>query len=324
MPRNRKYYLNRGVHFITSRTEEGLPLVPSHVMNYQIWGILARAKELYRVRVCHFVFMGNHFHMVIVVENPGEVDAFIGYVKCEIAHVVNKMLGRRQKTIWQEGYDSPLLLTPEDVLKYIVYTYMNPVRADLVKEIGDYPGVSSWRMFSTGVSQQTCKKIKRPEIPVLETPALSINEQKRMVDKLASSANPSYEFELEPYAWLESFDLVGEEEKYERLIREEISKQTARCAKERVLKNREVVGATTLRRQSMEKEHTPRKHSRRMVCICYDRGYRRRFLESYRALCEEARRVYHQWKRGEFSLRIPPGLFPPRMPTLSSCMPFTT
>ena len=70
MPENRKYFTHQSVLFCTARTEVGLPLVASHCMNFILWGILARAKELYAVKVCHFVFMANHLHMVIVYPVP--------------------------------------------------------------------------------------------------------------------------------------------------------------------------------------------------------------------------------------------------------------
>lgn len=104
MPENRKYFVNRSVHLVTSRTEEGLPIVASFLLNFIIWGILARARGKFRVRICHFVFLANHFHMLIVVDNPEHVPAFVGYVKCEIAHAINRLLGRRRKTIWMECF----------------------------------------------------------------------------------------------------------------------------------------------------------------------------------------------------------------------------
>src|SRR5690606_7274325 len=102
MPENRKYFVNRTAHLITSRTEEGLPLVPSLIMNFIIWCILARARTLYRVRVSHFLFMANHFHMLIVVDDPEHLSPFVGYVKAETAHAINRLLGRRKKTVWAD------------------------------------------------------------------------------------------------------------------------------------------------------------------------------------------------------------------------------
>jgi len=116
---SRKYFVHGDVLLITSRTEEGLPFPPNDMINLFITGILARAQELYPVRLCHYVFMSNHFHILIKVEDPLDVPRFVGYLKGEMAHLANKLLGRKRKTIFNREYDSPKLLLPEDVRKYI-------------------------------------------------------------------------------------------------------------------------------------------------------------------------------------------------------------
>jgi REP element-mobilizing transposase RayT len=132
MPRNRKYFANKTVLFVTSRAEEGLPFPCNAVMNLILWGILARAREKHQIKVCHFIFLANHLHMLLVVENPEHVSSFVGYIKCESAHAVNRLLGRRKRTIWEDGYDSPVVLTPDSALNCIGYIYGNPARANLV------------------------------------------------------------------------------------------------------------------------------------------------------------------------------------------------
>ena len=117
MPRNRKYFPHGQVVFISTRTECGLPLVPNALINFCIWGILARAQSIHKVRICHFVFMSNHFHLLMVIEDPQAIPGFMCSVKTETAHMINKLLGRRQRTVWQDGYDSPLLLDAETVIE---------------------------------------------------------------------------------------------------------------------------------------------------------------------------------------------------------------
>jgi len=59
--------------------------------------------------------------LIIRVINPDDVPRFVGYLKSEMAHMVNKLLGRRRKTIFNREYDSPKFLTPEDIKKYKKY-----------------------------------------------------------------------------------------------------------------------------------------------------------------------------------------------------------
>lgn len=320
MPKNRKYFPHKSVLFVTSRTEEGLPLVPTHNLNFIIYGILAKAGTMYDVKVCHFLFMSNHFHMILVVQNPEHVSEYMRYVKGEIAHAINLLLGRRQRTIWKHGYDSPILLTSDDVLRYINYIYLNPVKAGLVDSIDDYPGVSSWNMYISGRYAHKYKHLRRTSIDKLISPALPVNEQKRIVEHYSSDKVQGFEQTLviEPYAWVDSFagDISIEEAKLYTLskIKEEQSLYKSR-------RDKPVIGQTALRRGSMIKDHTPNKHTRRMICICYDKEYRKGFIEHFKSLCEMAKVAYESWKKGDFSIKIPPGLFSPRPVSLASALP---
>lgn len=322
MPRNRKYFENRSVVLCTSRTETGLPLVPSLNMNYLLWGILGRAKEQFDVSVCHFVFLGNHFHMLLVVKNPSDVSKFIGYIKAESAHAVNRLLGRAQRTIWQDGYDSPQLLTPSDVRKYIRYIYLNPARAHLSDSISNYAGISSWEMYTTGNYRRVCKRIARDSIEKLWSPALSINEQSRIVKQYEAEPSATHVFDLEPDAWMNCF---GELDRCDALLvnsllRKEICQEENTIKRQRRKDNMRVLGRTTLRRQSMTKEHEPCKRSRRMICICHDRELRRACIARFKALAERCREVYEAWKCGDLSKRMPAGMFAPAVPVLISAL----
>ena len=53
--RNRRLLIPGGIHFITFRTEEGLPFVPLRFMNMLICSALARAQRLYPIKIICFV-----------------------------------------------------------------------------------------------------------------------------------------------------------------------------------------------------------------------------------------------------------------------------
>ena len=318
MGKNRKYYPNRAVLFCSTRTETGLPLVPSYSMNYILWGILARARDLYDVSVCHFVFLSNHFHMLLVVRNPAHVSSFMGYIKTESAHAINRMLDRPQRTVWQDGYDSPILLDAEKVEHYIKYIYLNPARADLTEHIGQYPGVSSWEMFKSGRHKETHRRLDRSSIKALSSPALSINEQRRLVSRYEELSGVSYEFVLEPDAWKECFPEELTSNKEEMIA--EVVEEEEKLKTQRRIEKRGVPGATALRRLSMLKEHAPKKRGKRMICLSNDKQMRLAFIEFYKSLCDRAVRAYELWKKADFSIPIPAGLFAPRPPPLVSAL----
>jgi len=323
MPENRKYFANKTTHLISTRTEEGLPLVPNHLMNFIIWGILARAKAQFQVRICHFVFLANHFHMLLVVENPAHIPKFVGYVKAEIAHAVNLLLGRQRKTVWAEGYDSPPILTPEDVQRYIEYIYLNPAKANLVNLIEEYPGVSSWQMFISDQTSVKLKAIPRSLILPLASPALSIGEQKKLVESYLRQELLEFAFELEPFAWLECFPELNTEKHSLEFKAHTINGLKAtqeQLINDRTKNKKTVIGSTALRRQSMLLDYQAKKFGRKMICICSNKKLRRNYIARFKELSFKAHKVFEQWKRGDFNAKIPPGFFAPCAPVLVSAM----
>jgi hypothetical protein len=45
--------------------------------------------------------------------------------------MINRLLGRGKRTLWCEGYDSPVVLTPVRALVAIAYLYANPAKDNL-------------------------------------------------------------------------------------------------------------------------------------------------------------------------------------------------
>jgi len=260
--------------------------------------------------------------MLIVVDDPEHVPYFIGYVKAEIAHVINLLLGRQKKTIWAEGYDSPHLLTADDVIRYINYIYQNPVKANLVDSIEEYPGVSSWNMFKNDKLEVELNHVPRNLVKTLPTAALSISEQKRLVEFYQKLQLPKATFVLEPFAWLKSFPgfPIKQFTQLKERILNDVKFNEGQLAIERSKSKKQTIGSTALRRQSMLLIYTPKKFSRRMICICQDKNLRKTYIEHFKKLALEARKVFLEWKIGNLLPTIPLGMFAPRMPVLRSAI----
>lgn len=301
--------------FVTSRTEEGLPFVATHYMELIIMSVLARAQHLYPVLVCAYCWMGNHLHMVLVVEDRELIAAFMDRIKTELGHAVNRLLGRRRRTVWCDDYDSPPILTIEDVMEKIVYTLTNPQSANLVDTIQEYPGVNSWGMFTRDDLSISVPWIQRPMIEKLRNPAVTPAEDAALTEHLRAQAEHSHTFTLSPFAWLECFNVPDNQK--ERLRSRIIALVREREATLRTKRTSPCLGVSKLRRQSIAQPYTPKKFSQRMWCICRDKERRRLFINHIRLLVQKARMVYRNWKRGDFSVPYPHELFAPRMPRVA-------
>ena len=311
----RKYYPHNSVLFCTSRTEEGLPLVCSHNMNLIVEGILAKATNDYQIEVNHSLFMANHFHMIVTVINPDDVREFFRYVKGEIAHAVNRLLGRRKRTLWINGYDSPIVLDEDKLKNLISYLYLNPLKANLVSTLSEYPGVSSWKMLKKKQRHKDCTKLPRDKIRKLHNPALSVSEQKELV-KTYKVEGKVYKLAYKP---LSCFYAINPDSKItlDSLI-EFVERQEKSLI--RSGDKTEVLGITKLRRQSMQKAYTSKKHSPKMICLSTDKELRKRVIGYFKYLCSVAKKVYKKWKTGDLSAKIPAGMYAPRLPLLVSAL----
>lgn len=79
-----------------------------------------------------FVVMPDHLHWLMQLEASTSLSDVVGAVKAVTAHG----MGER---IWQSGFHDHALRQKEDLAKLARYIVANPLRAGLVKRVGDYP-----------------------------------------------------------------------------------------------------------------------------------------------------------------------------------------
>lgn len=79
-----------------------------------------------------FVVMPDHMHWLLQLNQPQTLSGLIKSVKAKTAQAI----GQR---IWQAGYYDHAIRKDEDVVNIARYIIANPIRAGLVKRVGDYP-----------------------------------------------------------------------------------------------------------------------------------------------------------------------------------------
>lgn len=312
----RKYLPNKKVIFITSTVEEDIVFPPNELINFLLLSALARAQYYHPVKICHFVFEGTHFHMILIVENPDDIPDFMERFKTESSHMVNRLLGRKKKTIWCEGYDSPLVGTVSKAIKEIVYTYTNPAKDGLESTISKYPGLSSYRVFKGGRKVRAIPYVKRSDIFQLPDRVLGDRDYKRYVKVYKRLSKSKHTFTVEPDAWMEAFGIseAKEREEINNIIFSEIEKKEEHYRKLREKEGKGVIGAERLKQVPVGTPYTPERKGKRSYVLCDDIDLRKRILAAIKELIAEADEVLQAWRQGDFTKKYPPGLFPPGMP----------
>jgi len=323
MPRNNKRFINQSVVEVTFRTEEGLPLPPKAYIREILLGILAKAQQMYPVRLCSIVVMSNHIHLVLVVLDPGDVYNFVGYIKRESAHAINNLLGRNQRTVWQQGYDSPHVASAEALINRLVYHYTNPQRAGLVEKIEDYPNINSWEALNSGEQRIPAKRIHRYSIPELAKSTLSLQQESELAKELRESGTEDLELLIEPNAWMDCFeDSKGADPK--TLNAEIINRVRATEKHLDAIRPRGVLGAHKLKLQRIDTPHTPKTSGKKMIIIDTIRARCKAYIKWFKQDQEQARQARKYRDKADFSVPLPPGFFLPGGALLSNLMIWCT
>lgn len=87
-----------------------------------------------------YVLMPDHMHWLFVLQEPLSLSKLMASVKGYSAKQINRRLAECDgKTVWQPGYHDHAVRQDEDLRSMARYVIANPIRAGLVKDIGDYP-----------------------------------------------------------------------------------------------------------------------------------------------------------------------------------------
>jgi REP element-mobilizing transposase RayT len=310
MGRNPKCYIHNTPVYITTSVQEGLPLVATTYMNLIVEGILAAAQTKYPVTFCGYCVMANHIHILLVVQNPNDVYKFLGYLKCELAHAINRLLGRNQRSVWVEGYDSPTILTPMTVWEKLRYIHLNPVKANLVERCGEFPGVSSYEALLAGGMTKKCRRVARDSITALPKRKLSQDEQEQLTEILREAPGANYELEVEPWAFLKCFEEEKNLDHFSYLERflKELTDEEKHYAR---IRTKPVIGAHALSLEDPRTPYSSNRSGKKMICLSEDINLRKRFIGWFKDQCEIARQVYLDFRDRNIPLSPPPGFFRP-------------
>ncbi len=84
-----------------------------------------------------FVVMPDHVHWLAQLAEETVLSRVVQMIKSVSAHRLNRHLGRKGR-VWQDGSHDHAIRREEDIIAVARYIVANPLRAGLVKSVGDY------------------------------------------------------------------------------------------------------------------------------------------------------------------------------------------
>ena len=310
LPKPPRLFISGGIYEVCFRTEEGLPLVSTPYMKVILKGIIATAFSMYDVDLLADIVMGNHIHLLVRVINPEHLDDVVCYIKRESAHAINNLLGRRRRTVWQQGYDCPLILDAEKMIDRLIYFFTNPTKANLESTIELYPGLSSWESVLKDGYVLKGRRIPREVIPALPAKTLSLREQHQLAEQLLEEALPEQEVRIDPLSFLNDFSdgISMDCENVRARIIKGVREKEAEFAAERTCP---VLGAHALKMQSMRISYEPKKFGKQMWVLSSRKEIRIPVINWFKEQFEKRRLLKLALGPIEFLRHIPPGFFTP-------------
>jgi hypothetical protein len=326
MPRSRRVIFSNTLYEIVPRAREGLPLPPNEVTNQLLTGILARTQRDNKVTLCNFVEMNNHAHQHCIPNEPEQHSKFYMEYQKKITDTVRRLTKRTHLNLWERRPGVIKLAELEDAIQRLVYIFLNPAKAGLENSIDDYPGLNTWRAFTT------CEASVDAEVGIEAywTPVSSLESlpngnrlspacEKKMATQMRESKNTvRYELVVKPLAWLKIYGVTDPrriEAIRQRIIREVYAGE-AKLARERRDQGRGVIGAQRLRHQEYLKSHIPKKKERKIFVICGNHSLRSILIKIFQDIFATCRSCYlalkaglpHEWPPGTFIPWVPPRL----------------
>ncbi len=140
---------------VTCRTLHGRMLLrPSRELNQRVLGVLARAARLYDVSICAFVFLSNHYHLLLRPKDALELARFMNYLNSNIAREAGRLHSWRER-FWGRRYRPvPISFEPEAQIARLEYLLGQGCKEGLVAKPQDWPGVTATHALLDGSELQ--------------------------------------------------------------------------------------------------------------------------------------------------------------------------
>jgi REP element-mobilizing transposase RayT len=318
-----RQFNSRSVYEVTVRTLSGLPFTSSPLMRLLLETAIARANRDQKVVICHYVWMSNHAHIMLVCNDQQGMSNFVGELKKKLTDSIKRLFGRDQLFLWERRSSIAKIATYEDLVERLQYFYLNPQRAGLIEDIDSYPGLTTWKAFQDSENHLEARSESLiPWIPATMLPRMpekpDIHWSSRMVRELTKLAPSKEALTLYPNFCLKAFGCSAHDvESFKQHVKIGVRAEEQLLREKFRDKNRQVVGrlALVLQRSTLD-GWKPKKRERRIFLICSDKALRLELLEQYKGFQKRCRKCYESYLSGYRDIEWPPGAFQPPLPRL--------
>lgn len=294
-----------GLVEITNRTFQGRYLLaPSPELRQVVIGVLARAQEIYGVRIFGLSFLSNHFHLLLEVENVQQMRNFMQHVNTNLSKEIGRLIGWRGK-LWADRYHSiPVSNEEAAQVARLKYLLAQGVKEKLVERPEHWPGPQGVEALQTG------EPLRGTWFDRTREWAARNRGQKPAPHDYASEVS----LFLEPLpCWRHlAPDAVR------KRVAELLESVIAEGKEERRVTRSETLGADAAEQQNPQ--HKPKRLNKTPAPLIHaaSRRVRRQLREAYAAFLSAFQEASAKLRSGDLTARFPPGCFPPQLPFVAA------
>lgn len=141
-------------HHVIQRGNNRQAIFVSKADYQTLLDLLIENANKFDVAIHAYVLMSNHFHLLVTPQTPEGLPQMMQAVGRRYVRCFNNAQ-KRSGTLWEGRYKSTLIQSERYLLACMAYIDLNPVRAGLVAQAGDYP----WSSYGHYTGQRSDKFI---------------------------------------------------------------------------------------------------------------------------------------------------------------------
>ena len=144
----RRYYVPNSVVFITQVVDRRTPVFADEQHLQLLRQVLHRVKEQYPFIMLGFVFLPDHFHLLIRPTAQSDFSTIMHSLKRNFTQQYKASVGiTGSMRFWQKGFWDHIIRDDEDMRRHLDYIHYNPVRHGLVDrpELWPHSSYHEWR-----------------------------------------------------------------------------------------------------------------------------------------------------------------------------------
>jgi len=329
MPSARRFLVAQQPYELVIRARSNLPFACLETVKTLLASALARTQRDQKVVISHFLWMGNHLHLLFLARDAEQCVQFYSELMKKVTDYMKCLVGLQRLELWEPGGAVLARILDIDVLlSRIAYIYANPARAHLVNSVAQYPGFSSWETFSsapqTDSHSQLVPWIRQPSIPTVGARSLSPRRDREIASELKKVNRRTHELVLKPNALYAAFGVEDKKEiaALNQQVFDDLRAREESYVMERQKAGRAPLGVERLRREPIMKPHTPKREptDRKVHFFASSKEVALQYLEEFREFCDQCREAYRKWRDGNSLAPWPAGAYRPPLRPMANAL----